>query len=166
VRVAAVVPLFLASFSCLQLGAPETNDAGAPPPGSSRSADAQDVAPQGSDCAVDSISGVTLCTRIALCPGVSVDHDAYPNCGFRASAGSIEVDCVCGDFLCPIGISIDCAQAARLLAAQSEAIACTQVSEERCAPRNKAPPAGNPSCDKNCAAGCAADPGCLRLCGC
>jgi len=151
--------------SCLQIGTGDSADA-APPPGVSSTRDAGNVTPPGFDCVVDPVSGVSLCTQIALCPGVAIDHDAFPNCGFRASSGSPEVDCVCGDFLCPVGTAIRCDQVVRLLAGQSEGLVCTQVSEGRCAPRSPSSSRDGGSCDRSCLSICAGDPGCTILCGC
>jgi hypothetical protein len=166
-----LIVLFLALGSCLQLGLLDGADAGADATkgsdagaGSDAKAspavDAQDVG-----CIVDPSSRVTLCTAIALCPGVAIDHDRFPDCGFRTGAGLIDVACMCGDFLCPLGATLTCGQARDLLSSQFEITACAQVSEGRCAPRSAVPPTGN-ACDKNCSATCAGDPGCIRLCGC
>lgn len=155
--------LFVAS--CLQLGGSEAADGGAPPVNPKGPGDAQDTEHVDADCVVDSVSGVGLCTRISLCPGLAVDHDVYPDCGFREPSGSIDIQCVCGDFVCPLGVALTCAQAAQLLAEQSEIFACTQASEGRCALRRPSAPSSG-SCDKACAASCAGDPGCFLLCGC
>jgi hypothetical protein len=169
----AFCPWILAlTTSCLQIGLPDGTDGGALDAAKRSDGDApSDVkAPDkgaSSDlgCVIDPLSRVTLCTAIGLCPGLSVDHDRFPNCGFRAGTGVIDVQCFCGDFLCPLGATLTCGQARDLLATQFELTACSQVNEGRCARRSIAPPTGT-SCDKNCAAMCAGDPGCLRFCGC
>jgi len=164
VRVLAL--LLLAGFgsvSCLQIGTGDSADAAPPPP---QMGDASDVVPRGLDCVVEPVSGTSLCTRISLCPGVAIDHDAFPNCGFRASSGSLEVDCLCGDFLCPIGTAIRCDQVPRLLAGQSEGLVCTQVSEGRCASLSPSASRDSGSCDRSCLSTCGGDPGCTVLCGC
>jgi hypothetical protein len=150
--------------SCLQLGGSEIADSGAATV-SPRPSDAGDVAPVDDGCVVDSVSSVTLCTRISLCPGLAIDHDLYPDCGFRQPSASIDIQCICGDFICPLGVALSCAGARELMAQQSEIFACTQASEGRCALRRPANPTAG-SCDKACAASCSGDPGCFRLCGC
>ena len=107
---------------------------------------------------------MVLCTSISLCPGVAVDHDVYPNCGFRLPSSSIDLECVCDNVLCPVGSALNCNQAWDLLDSQSELAVCTQSNEGRCAMLA----ASNPSrsCDRACAADCAGDPLCFRLCGC
>jgi hypothetical protein len=155
----------VALTSCLQIGAADT-DAGTGGASSSAStATATDAAgtAKGSDC-VDFGSGVVLCTSTSLCPTVGVDHDLYPNCGFRIPATSIDLECVCGDSLCPMGSALSCGQAGQLLTAQAEITVCTQASEGRCAKLTTSTPAS--SCDRSCAAGCVSDPLCLKLCGC
>jgi hypothetical protein len=163
---------FLLLGSCLQIGLPEGADGGArdaakgsdgPPAGDAKVADVDAGGDLG--CIVDPYSRVTLCTSIALCPGIFVDHDRFPHCGFRTGAGLIDIECLCDDFLCPLGATLTCGQARDLLLSQFELTACLQVSEGRCAPRRSVPPTGT-SCDKNCAAMCAGDAACIRLCGC
>ena len=169
----ALRPLFLLlTASCLQIGLPDGANGGAPDAakGSDAGAAGDVKAPDKGGagdigCVLDPLSRVTLCTAIGLCPGLPVDHDRFPNCGFRAGTGLIDVQCFCDEFLCPLGASLTCGQARELLATQFELTACAQVSEGRCARRSALPPTGT-TCDKNCAATCAGDPGCLRLCGC
>jgi hypothetical protein len=151
--------------SCLQIGGSETTDGGAAPVNPNVPGDANDEGWVDTGCVVDSVSGISLCTRISLCPGLAVDHDVYPDCGFRGPSASIDIQCICGDFVCPLGVALSCAEAAALMASQSEIFACTQASEGRCALRRPANPGGG-SCDKACAASCAGDPGCYRICGC
>jgi hypothetical protein len=119
---------------CLELTVGDPADSGAaaasaPPPDAARGA------MTGSGCALDSASGVTLCTRIDACPGLVVDHDLYPDCGFRVPSLEIELLCVCGDSLCSAGTALRCADAAPLLADGSELVVCTQEAEGRCARR-------------------------------
>ena len=113
-------------------------------------------------CVVDPLSHATLCRGIALCPGLAIDPDRFPDCGFRTGAGLIDIECVCDNYLCPLGTTLTCAQARDLLASQFQIFACTQVSEGRCAPRR----IGATSCDEMCWAACADAPGCQRDCGC
>ncbi|HMI88797.1 MAG TPA: hypothetical protein VK550_32180 [Polyangiaceae bacterium] len=165
----ALRPLFfLLLGSCLQFGPPAGSDAGASAGKGNDGGATSDakVTPDAGDtgCVVDPYSRVTLCTSIALCPGLAVDHDRFPDCGFRTGAGVIDVECLCGEFLCPLGATLTCGQARDLLSSQFEISACLQVSEGRCASRI-VPPTGS-SCDKNCAVMCGGDSACIRLCGC
>jgi hypothetical protein len=164
--------LLLFASSCLVIGPLDGNDGG--PSDAGKGGDgAQASDAKGSDvdgggdfgCVVDPFSRVTLCTVIGHCPGLAVDHDRFPNCGFRAGTGTISVECFCDQYICPLGASLTCGQAKTVLATQYEITACSQVSEGRCAPRSAVPPTGG-SCDKNCAATCGADLACRRLCGC
>jgi hypothetical protein len=122
----------------------------------------------GTGCALDSLSGVTLCETISLCPSLTVDPDALPGCGFRIPSTSIELVCVCDDYLCPVGTSLTCTEAKQLLAGQSSLTVCTQLSEGRCASRapTASPAAVSSSCDRSCADSCVGAPACLGLCGC
>jgi hypothetical protein len=168
-RLTAILTALFAS-SCLVIGTPEGGDAGSDA-GKAADGATTDVKVSDADgsgdlgCVVDPLSRVTLCTVSGLCPGLAVDHDRFPNCGFRAGTGAIELLCFCDAYLCPLGAAFTCAQARDVLATQFEILACSQVSELRCAPRSARPPTSS-TCDKNCAAMCAGDPGCIRLCGC
>jgi len=93
-----------------------------------------------------------------------VDHDLYPNCGFRMPISSIDLECVCSNMLCPVGSALSCSQARDLLESQTELGVCTQSSEGRCAILWTSNPSG--SCNKSCAAECVSDPLCIRMCGC
>jgi hypothetical protein len=166
VRLGSIAAL-LGGAACLQLGTGASDAGTSSAAGASGSAthDAGNDAPTGAGCVVDPASGVTLCTRISICADLAIDHDVYPNCGFRLPANSLEVDCVCGDFLCPLGVSLNCAQLRDLLDSQSEIVACSQASEGRCAETKPPTPPSN-TCDRNCLSTCGGDPGCARLCGC
>jgi len=125
-------------------------------------------AQSGTGCATDATSGITLCEAIDACPGIAVDQGAYPGCGWRMSAASLyDLECACGDALCPIGTPTSCADAQQLLdQSQSSVLVCQQASEGTCiplAPSSGGTPSG---CDKSCESQCAGEPGCIQLCGC
>ena len=156
----------------------DAGDAGAAAPAASDAAvvtTAAAAAATGSDCVTDTTTGATLCTSISSCPGLAVDHDSYPDCGFRINGTALDVECICSGSLCPLGTPTTCADATALLMAQSELQVCTQVSEDRCtggsAPAagatttttsTPAAPAGtSPTCDPDCRDECANAPACL-----
>lgn len=125
--------------------------------------------PTGSACVDDPQTQVTLCEETSLCPGVVVDPGALPNCGFQLHPGSVlDLECLCGSALCPIGVPQTCAQATQLLASQTSVIVCEQVSNGNCIERvAPAADAGAPSsCDRQCQSECAGEPDCVQLCGC
>ena len=149
-------------------------DAGATPTATVDSG-ASPAAPaaSGQGCTDPIAPNLTLCTETSLCPSLAVDHDAYPDCGFRVEGGLIDLECICGTALCPVGSALTCADAKTLLDTQSELAVCTQVAEGRCAPivgqasagdAGGAPQSG--SCDKMCAGECGGDPTCIQQCGC
>jgi hypothetical protein len=81
-----------------------------------------------------------------------------------------DLECGCGDSLCPIGVPTSCTTAQQLLDQEGSAlIVCEQVSNGTCLPL--AGDAGassttSSSCDKACQSECAGDPDCSQLCGC
>ena len=124
----------------------------------------------GENCATDSTGTVTLCQGISTCPGVTVDPGAFPNCGFLVDGTSVlDVECVCSDSLCPIGVPQTCADVTALLNAQTELGICSQVSEGRCISLITTVDASTTStstCTPDCQSECSGEPDCLVACGC
>jgi hypothetical protein len=181
----AVVPAVVALplIACLQQVSTGTGttdpSAGGGAPATSSGTDA----PAGAGCGTDPASGVTLCEQTSLCPSVSVDQGTFPSCGFRIHPGTvIDLECLCGDVLCPIGVPDTCDQASQLLSSQTVLSVCQQASDGRCvavtgdagstsapttAPASTASSApSSGTCDKVCEAECAGVPDCIQLCGC
>ncbi len=157
-------PLLLWPLSCLELPTSTADDAGA---AGSSGIGAYDGAPvTGADCVTDPASRITLCTSLSLCPGLAVDHDVYPDCGFRVSGSTIDLECLCDGYVCPMGAALSCTQARELLLGSTEALICMQVSDGRCAERTTTGSGEQRNCDAACAASCSNSPSCLELCGC
>jgi hypothetical protein len=157
--------LLLAS-GCLQVGtgtgaaAEAGADAPAPSPASTERTQG------GSGCAEDPATRIVLCEQIDACPGVLVDQGAYPNCGFRLRAGSaMDLECFCGDALCPVGVPKSCADAKQLLSAQSALQVCQHQSDGNCLTLLPAD-AGMASPCAACATQCGGTPACFQACGC
>lgn len=87
---------------------------------------------KGIDCGTDPYTGTVLCSGVSACPGLLVDHDVYPDCGFRIRGTSFDLQCPCYGGLCPIGSPSTCQDAQALLDAQSEYTVCAQYNEGRC----------------------------------
>src|SRR5262249_53744244 len=100
---------------------------------------------------------------------------AMPSCGFRIRGTAVDLVCGCGAAICPMGVFTTCAEAAQLLASQTEQGVCVQLAEGRCvdsastsnssssAPSSSgAPPGCDPSCVKDCGGGEA----CASVCNC
>jgi hypothetical protein len=160
---------FLAPFlsACMQITTGDgTSSTGAGPvPTSTLAADGGDAAPSGSGCFGDPSGRVVLCEQVSVCPGVAVDPGAFPECGFRLYGRSpLDLECICGDVLCPVGVPTSCADAAQLLDGQSSIAVCEQSLEARCLPL--AVPDAASACDQTCASECAGAPSCIQLCGC
>jgi hypothetical protein len=168
----------LAAAGCLDLSKVLGGDAGDAGSGSSSGGTAAGDAgtttsgthgaQSGTNCATDPTSGITLCEAIDACPGLTVDQGAFPGCGWRMNAASLyDLECGCGDALCPIGTPTSCADAAQLLdQEQSSVIVCQQLSEGSCLPLAPASSGGTSTCDKSCESQCAGDPSCIQMCGC
>ena len=171
-RVRTLVLFGLASIALpgcmgMNIGTGSNSDAG------TASGTASDAGgPTGVDCVTESTTGATICTGNSSCPNVSVDHDIYPDCGFRVVGqnATLDIECACQDgMLCPVGIASSCAEAAQMLQNQTEATVCEQVSEGRCSQGTGASSGGSSTqnnCNADCEAQCAGAPACISACGC
>jgi hypothetical protein len=158
---------WLSLAGCLQVST--GTDVGPGAGGAAAARGGGDAGTGGTNCQQDPQSGVILCEQIDICAGVSVDTAALPNCGFELHAGAVlDLECLCGDALCPIGVPATCDQAKQLLGAQTELLVCQQVSEGRCLQLGSpdAGQSGRSDCLKKCQSDCAGVPGCVQLCGC
>jgi hypothetical protein len=141
--------------------------------------DASTGGTEGTGCGEDPTTGVVLCTGITECSSLSVDQSALGGCGFRIHTGSnvIDLECLCGTYLCPIGVPDTCAEASTLLASQTSLEVCEQASEGKCTQEESAE-AGTSTgtssgassttgtCNNECLVSCGAEPDCQQLCGC
>lgn len=119
----------------------------------------------GGGCATDPDTGATLCLAVSACPDVVVDQASLPGCGFRVRGGTFDLQCVCQNYLCPLGTPTTCVQAAELLQNQSAFLVCAQVGDNRCT-QLAATQTERPGCDTSCASGCGGDALCRQSCGC
>lgn len=158
--------LLLLPLSCLELPTSTADDAGAAgSSGTGASGDAA-AAVTGSDCVTDSASRITLCSSVSICGDLAVDHEVYPNCGFRVAGSVIDLECLCDEYVCPVGTALSCVQARQLLLNSTEAAVCVQAADGRCAARATTGSTPESTCDDTCAESCANSPSCLELCGC
>ena len=178
-RVAVWVVAALVSAGCVQLSTGDPTATGAMTASSSSSGASTggvgDGGATGTGCGPDPLTGTVLCTGVTGCPGLTIDPSAWPSCGFRDTGGtSLDLECLCGDSLCPIGVATSCDQAATLLTQQNQLMVCEQVAEQRCvkvtipAMTGSGQDAGGvPStCNQTCIEGCGTADDCLQLCGC
>ena len=161
--------LLVGSLSaCVQLGQPQDSDAGANV-GAAGKADASNsggASATGSHCGLDPSSGISLCLGISSCPTVHVDPDQFPECGYRISGSTIDLECLCGDSLCPMGAAASCLDAKSLLSEQSAQGVCAGIAEGRCQQVKQTSNSSASTCDKECRSQCSGVPGCVKLCGC
>jgi hypothetical protein len=154
--------------SCLQVGKASDSDSSAEADGTrtSGAGSSAGASATGASCGVDPGSGVALCLGISLCPGVRVDSEQFPDCGYRIAGNKIDLQCLCGDSLCPMGSAASCLDAKALLYEQSAQGVCAGVADGRCQRVAQTAHTSSSSCDKECRAMCSGVPGCLTLCGC
>lgn len=83
-------------------------------------------------CGTDLQTHAKLCSGVSACPGLYVDSDQFPGCGFVP--GTMNISCLCTDVLCPMGQPKSCAEAAKLLQSSNVVLVCEQASEQICKP--------------------------------
>ena len=139
--------------ACAQLGLPQDSGAGGSGGSGAAGASATGDAPaRGTNCGVDPSSGVSLCLGITSCPAVRVDPDQFPDCGFRIFGSTIDLECLCGDSLCPMGAAATCLDAKSLLSDESAQGVCATIADGRCRVVRTSLPMS--SCDSTCRARC------------
>ena len=161
--------MFISLSSCLQIGnATDAGDAdGASSAGAAGSNNSHSgTRITGSNCGVDPSSGVSLCLGISACPTVRVDPEQFPDCGYRISGARIDLECLCGDSLCPMGAASSCLDAKALLSEQSGLGVCAAVADGRCEIVKQTSSGSQSTCEKDCRTQCAGVPSCTQLCGC
>ena len=167
---AVLIPLFaIALSSCLQIGTQQGSDGGASSggaAGASGSGAGGSAVASGVNCGVDPSSGIALCLGISSCPTVRVDPDQFPDCGYRISGSVIDLECLCGDSLCPMGSAASCLDAKALLSDQSAQGVCAGIADGKCQVVNQTSHSSSSTCDTDCRAQCSGVPGCITLCGC
>lgn len=82
----------------------------------------------GVNCGRDLQTHAELCSGVSSCPGLFVDPDQFPGCGFVP--GSMDLSCLCTDVLCPMGKPKTCAEAKKLLDSSNLVLVCSQASEQ------------------------------------
>jgi hypothetical protein len=170
--------LGLAAAGCVAVST-GTGDAGPAPSGTTPVGGGGGIegGTTGTGCGPDPTTGAVLCLGVTACPSLAIDPSAWPSCGFRVAGGTtLDLECICGDSLCPIGVATSCEQATTLLSSQTQLMVCEQVAEQRCL--TVTPPATTPSgsggpdagvpstCNQTCLVGCGTAADCLQLCGC
>jgi len=162
------IVLMVSLSACLQVGKASDSDpsADAGRTGASGAGSSGGAAATGTNCGVDPSSGIALCLGISSCPSVRVDPDQFPDCGYRIAGSSIDLECLCGDSLCPMGSAASCLDAKALLSEQSAQGVCAGVADGRCQRVKQTSNTSSSSCNKECRAQCSGVPGCLTLCGC
>lgn len=84
-------------------------------------------------CGRDMVTGQQLCSGVSKCPGLFIDPDAFPGCGFVP--GSMTIACLCNEeVLCPMGMPTSCDDVRKLLESSNQQLVCSQASEPICKP--------------------------------
>ena len=159
--------LMVSVSACLQIGTGSDGAAGSGGAGTAGAVGSSSSAPYtGTNCGVDPSSGISLCLGLSSCPSVRVDPDQFPDCGYRISGTTIDLECLCGDSLCPMGSAASCLDAKALLSEESAQGVCAGIADGLCQVVKQTSTNTSATCDKNCRAQCSGDPGCILLCGC
>lgn len=124
---------------------------------------------QGINCGTDPDTSATLCLGSSVCPGLVVDSEVFPGCGYRVKGNTVDIECSCGGFLCPLGAT-SCADAKQKLTDENYGVVCSQVGAGACVEGTPAASSTSSSsggsCDTACRNDCAGEPTCIQACGC
>jgi|HubBroStandDraft_1064217.scaffolds.fasta_scaffold20918_3 hypothetical protein len=174
--VTTLAPLTLVGAGCIQdLGTDIANTDTSS--SASTSDDASTASATGINCGEDPTTGITLCSGISACSSIAVDPSALAGCGFRIHSASavMDLECLCGTALCPIGVPDTCAEASSLLSGLTSLVVCEGASEGKCV-QEEAAEAGTSTaatttsttgtCNNECLVSCGAATDCQQLCGC
>jgi hypothetical protein len=128
---------------------------------------------RGLGCGTEVETRTVLCSGVSVCPGLVVDQDVYPGCGFRVNGSTFDIQCACAKDLCPLGTPRTCTDAKKLLDQQNRLLVCAQANEGRCistSSSTKPTPSStnNRGCDPQCMVECARTgaSNCSFVCGC
>jgi hypothetical protein len=127
--------------------------------------------PGGTECGTDPETSAVLCLLNSVCPGLTIDSEVYPGCGFRPG-NLVDIECSCSGMLCPLGAT-SCSDAQAKLADQNYGVVCAQVSAGTClqgtpvaGSSSASSSSGGSTCDTVCRDECAGEPTCIQGCGC
>jgi hypothetical protein len=125
--------------------------------------------PGGTNCGTDPETGAVLCLGNSACPGLTIDTEVYPGCGFRIAGSAVDIECSCNGFLCPLGAT-SCDDAKTKLMNENYGVVCAQASGGSCVQgmpvASSSSSGGSSTCDPTCRDECAGEPTCLQQCGC
>jgi hypothetical protein len=171
-----VVALPLLALGVVQLLAPacvipdiSTNaDAGSSSAASSSNEDAGASgagSTKGASCTQVS-STISLCLYISSCPNLILNPKVFPSCGFRIHGDAIDPECLCGNYICPIGAPTSCSEAAADYSGDvTYDSVCEQSVEGRCTALGTGGSSTSSACE-TCVQNCDNVPSCVEACGC
>jgi hypothetical protein len=150
---------FSAACSSPTKESPAVADAGedAAPPVSSAP-----EAPSGSYCTSVSETYST-CEFVSLCPGLMIDPNQFPQCGYAVHGDVIDPECLCYGEMCPMGAPATCADMANILASTTVATVCAEYTGGHCQSLGGQ---GATSPCQQCQINCHNVVSCLQNCGC
>ncbi len=165
--VAVLVLAPLATPACVIPSISSNSDAGAAP-AATAAADAGAPAVQGASCTQITAS-ISLCQFISSCPTLALSPQVFPQCGFRIHGTSIDPECLCGNYLCPIGSPATCTEAAQLASGDTTYDSvCLQSVQGHCLDLTgggTTTPSSTSAC-QTCILNCDNVPACVDACGC
>ena len=105
-----------------------------------------------------------LCEDLSTCPGVGIDPNAFPDCGYSIHNDLIDPECLCYGYACPMGAPQNCGDmAALLVSGVSQRGICENVLAGHCRDLGAD---GTPSDCQICKDNCYGIQTCIWACGC
>jgi hypothetical protein len=105
-----------------------------------------------------------ICADLSSCPGVVIDPNKFPDCGYSVHGDAIDPECLCYGSMCPMGSPGTCADMQALLnSGITAAIVCEEQASGKCTNEGAQ---GEPSTCDICKNNCDGNVTCLQNCGC
>jgi hypothetical protein len=109
-------------------------------------------------------STISLCLYISSCPNLILNPQVFPSCGFRIHGDAIDPECLCGNYICPIGSPTSCSEAAADSSGDvNYDSVCEQSVDGHCTALGTG---GSSSACETCVQNCDNVPSCVEACGC
>jgi hypothetical protein len=141
-----------------------SSDAGAAPASSADAGTAAAV--QGASCTAVT-SSISLCQFISSCPNLALNPQVFPQCGFRIHGTAIDPECLCGNYLCPIGSPTTCTEAATMASGDTTYDSvCEQSVTGHCLALTASGGSTTSAACQSCITNCDNVPACVDACGC
>jgi hypothetical protein len=109
-------------------------------------------------------SSYNICTMISTCPGLQIDTNRFPECGFSVHGSALDPECLCYGSMCPMGTPQTCDDMQTLLSNVTIESVCAEYQAGHC--QSEGSIGGVDTDCQLCKANCNGNQACIQNCGC